>query len=156
MLRVDLRELRHGPVEVRADVAAGDAMFEGLDLDLVEPVEVDGLVQAADSGEYLFRAQVGTRARFACRRCLTDVEHDIELDLNVLFSSDPDAADDPSIYPLPVNPTHLDLGSVLREELALAVSPFVLCREDCAGLCPECGADLNAGPCNCAVAAETN
>jgi uncharacterized protein len=156
MLRVDLRELRHGPVEVRADVPAGDAMFEGLNLELVQPVELDGLVQAADSGEYLFRAQVGARARASCRRCLTDVEHDIELDLNVLFSSDPDAADDPSIYPLPPKATHLDLGSVLREELVLAVSPFVLCREDCAGLCPECGADLNAGPCSCAVAAEHN
>jgi uncharacterized protein len=156
MLRVDLRELRQGPVEIRAEVPAGDDMFEGLDLELVEPVELEGSVQAADQGEYLFRSRVDAVVRSSCRRCLAPVEHEINLDLNVLFSSDPDAADDPSIYPLPAQPSHLDLGAVLREELALAVPPFVLCREDCAGLCSECGADLNSGPCECAVPAENN
>ena len=36
-----------------------------------------------------------------------------------------------------------------REELALAVDAFPLCREDCRGLCPRCGADLNRGACSC-------
>ncbi len=156
MLRVDLRELRQGPVEVQAEVPAGDEAFEGLGLELAEPVELDGSVQPANDGEYLFRARVDAVLRSTCRRCLAPVQYDVGLDLNVLFSPDPDAADDPSIYPLPAQSTHLDLGAVLREELALAVPSFVLCREDCAGLCPECGADLNSGPCGCAVPAEHN
>ena len=48
----------------------------------------------------------------------------------------------------------IDLTGVVREELALEVPAFVLCREDCAGLCPTCGADLNAGPCACVRSAE--
>jgi uncharacterized protein len=67
---------------------------------------------------------------------------------------DPDAADDPSVYPLAASATHLELGEAVREELALAIPAFPLCREDCAGLCPGCGADLNAGPCGCTVSAE--
>jgi len=39
--------------------------------------------------------------------------------------------------------------AALREELALAVDVYPLCREDCRGLCPRCGADLNQGPCPC-------
>ena len=36
-----------------------------------------------------------------------------------------------------------------RDAVAEAVPATLLCREDCAGLCPQCGADLNAGPCGC-------
>jgi uncharacterized protein len=71
--------------------------------------------------------------------------------LDVVFSADPDLQDDPSVYPL-VEPVHqVDVTAAVREELALAVSAFPLCREDCAGLCPRCGADLNLGPCSCPV-----
>ena len=45
-------------------------------------------------------------------------------------------------------------GIVILPELALEVPAFVLCRDDCAGLCPTCGADLNAGPCACVRSAE--
>jgi uncharacterized protein len=42
---------------------------------------------------------------------------------------------------------------VVREELGLAVPKFLECRDDCRGLCPNCGKDLNAGPCGCAAPA---
>ena len=43
--------------------------------------------------------------------------------------------------------------NAIEEELALAAqADLLLCREDCAGLCPKCGADLNAGPCPCRTA----
>ena len=72
----------------------------------------------------------------------------------MLLTSDAEAAEDPSVYPLPAAATQVDLSDVVREELALEVPGFVLCRDDCAGLCPRCGADLNAGPCACVRSAE--
>jgi uncharacterized protein len=81
-----------------------------------------------------------------------------EVDIQVnaaVFSTDPDAADDPEFYPLPERPIHVDVAEAVREELALAIkTELLLCREDCAGLCPRCGADLNAGPCACRTPAE--
>jgi len=44
----------------------------------------------------------------------------------------------------------LDLAEVMREQLLLAVPLKSLCREDCRGLCPTCGNNLNAGACGCA------
>jgi uncharacterized protein len=129
-------------------------MFEGLALQIVTPVTVTGRVQATDEGEYLWRGSISARVASECRRCLKPVEQDVTVDADVLFSADPDAADDPSVYPLAASATALELGEAVREELALAVSQFPLCREDCAGLCPGCGADLNAGPCSCAASAE--
>lgn len=44
---------------------------------------------------------------------------------------------------------HLELGPMLREHIILAAPMQPLCREDCAGLCAQCGKDLNEGPCRC-------
>ena len=49
--------------------------------------------------------------------------------------------------------TELDLRPALREQWLLHVPGYALCRDDCKGLCPTCGAELNAGPCDCASAA---
>ena len=58
--------------------------------------------------------------------------------------------DDPDFYPLLERANSVDVTEVVREELALAAqTDLLLCRDDCAGLCPKCGADLNAGPCGC-------
>ena len=44
----------------------------------------------------------------------------------------------------------LDLRPALREQWLLNVPGYALCRDDCKGLCPTCGAELNVGPCDCA------
>ena len=43
----------------------------------------------------------------------------------------------------------IDLGAFFLEVLALALPVKPLCREDCAGLCPRCGAELNSSACDC-------
>jgi uncharacterized protein len=46
---------------------------------------------------------------------------------------------------------HLELAPMLREQLILASPMHPLCTEECLGLCPRCGKDLNEGPCLCAA-----
>src|SRR5262249_23600562 len=74
----------------------------------------------------------------------------IDAPVNILFTED-EQADDPSVYVIPPHSQTLDLSEAVREELILAVPDYVLCREDCAGLCPHCGKDLNEGPHDCAA-----
>ncbi len=152
MLRVDLRDLNRGPVETAGRLEPDDPAFVGLELDLIGPVAVEGRLQATGPREYFWRARVHADIRSDCRRCLADVVHHLDQELDVLFSDDPDAADDPAVYLVPPGATLINLGEVVREELALAVQPYPLCRDDCAGLCRRCGADLNAGACACAPA----
>jgi uncharacterized protein len=123
---------------------------------LAGPVAVSGQLQATGDGEYLWRGHVHGVVRGECRRCLTEVLDEVDIDVDAaVFSTDPDAADDPDFYPLPERAHSVDVTDVVREELALAAqTDLLLCREDCAGLCPKCGADLNAGPCDCHTPAE--
>jgi DUF177 domain-containing protein len=50
----------------------------------------------------------------------------------------------------PIDEHHqVDLTEALRQSILLTVPMVSLCKEDCAGLCPQCGHDLNLGPCQC-------
>jgi DUF177 domain-containing protein len=154
MLQADIRDLHRGPVETVGRLEPGDPTFTGLDLQLDGPVEVRGRLQQTGERDFFWHATVQGRVSGACRRCLKELAYPFDTEVQVLLSADPETADDPSVYLLPEPVTAVDVRPVIREEVALAVSRFPLCREDCAGLCPRCGADLNAGPCGCAGPAE--
>ncbi len=153
MLRVDLRALGPGGVETRGSLSTDDPALAGLGFVLAGPVEVTGRLQATEGEGYLWRGGIRATVVGECRRCLRPVEQEIDDRVDVLFSSDPELADDPSVYLLPPNPAVVDVAGAVREELALRASAFPLCGEGCRGLCPRCGADLNAGPCGCAASA---
>ena len=154
MLHVDLRELSSGPVDTHAELAGDDPLFEQLEVALAGPVRLIGRLHAAGEGRFYWRGSLRTRVAGECRRCLAPVAVAVAADIDALFTQDPDALEDPNSYALARDATQIDLRPALREELLLAVPQWVVCREDCRGLCPRCGKDLNAGPCGCPPAAD--
>ena len=148
MLRVGLAELEQGPVETAGQVAADDPLFRGLDFALRGPVLVSGQLTAAGRDSYYWRGRLETAVGATCRRCLAPVVRPIQAPVDILFTED-EQADDPSVYVIPPKTRTLDLCPAVREELILAAPGYLLCREDCRGLCPRCGKDLNEGPCDC-------
>jgi uncharacterized protein len=83
-----------------------------------------------------------------CRRCLRELTDASTIDVEELYQhevSDPDAFE--------IGPDALDLTSLVRDGILLAlVGPPPLCADDCAGICPVCGADRNEGECGCDTA----
>ncbi len=81
-----------------------------------------------------------------CGRCLAPVNEkfSIELDLSVVTS--PCESEEEIIL---AEGQKIDLGAIADETALIHLPLRLLCREDCKGLCPKCGADLNSGPCNC-------
>jgi uncharacterized protein len=148
MLQVDLRSLAQGPVDTDGTLASTDPLFEGLDFTLTAPVVVHGRLTDAGEENFYWRGRLTTTVSGECRRCLTGVSIPIQASVDALFTEDA-SGEDPSVYPLPPRATSVDLTGPVREELILAVPEYVLCKDDCRGLCPRCGADLNAGPCQC-------
>jgi uncharacterized protein len=153
MLRIDLRALDQGPVQVQGTLAPDDPLFQGLDFELTKPVRVRGQVAPAGLGRYYWRGDLGAEVSGSCRRCLVPVSVPVAAPVDVLFTDDP-LADDPSSRVIEPDATELDLSDAVREELILSVPAFVLCREDCRGLCPGCGEDLNVGSCRCQPSAD--
>lgn len=103
------------------------------------------LTFSRNSRGILVQGDLETHVLTECSRCLQPMFHPVLLSIEELFAYpvSPDS-------PYAVEETGiLDLAPLLREESILSVPMGMLCREDCAGLCPRCGQNLNEGPCDC-------
>ncbi|HET9065849.1 MAG TPA: DUF177 domain-containing protein [Gemmatimonadales bacterium] len=156
MLSIDVRQIGSAGVATDGTLDPADPAFDGLLAPFMAPVEVAGTLRLTEGGDYLWRAHVRATLGGECRRCLAPVEQVVEDDFDVIFSADPDLQEDPSVYPVPAHATSIDVAWAVREEVTLRASAFLLCQDACQGLCPQCGADLNAGPCRCAAPGLTN
>ena len=148
MLRIDLSAFRRGPVDMTQTVAADDKLFDGLEFQLATDVHLTGRLMEAGSGRYYWHGQLETQIIGPCRRCLVPVTVEVSHAVEVLFTEE-EMAEDAAAYVLPPRAMEIDPGNAVREELILAVSDFVLCADDCRGICARCGTELNSGSCNC-------
>ncbi len=80
-----------------------------------------------------------------CFRCLDPVARDIEVDLEELYTFHSMAESEFSIDEDAV----LDLNPLLRAEVLIKTDQRAICRPDCKGICPDCGANLNHESCEC-------
>jgi uncharacterized protein len=101
------------------------------------PVELD--ISRMTGGGYALRLRFAARLQGPCMRCLKDAQPTIEVEAREVDR--PGAGEElDSPY---VSDETLDLAAWARDAFVLALPAKVLCREDCAGLCPVCAADLN-------------
>jgi len=152
MLHLNLAGVDRGEVSLREQVPPDHPMWNDTGVELTEPLEVDLTARSVGDG-VLVRGTLRTRVRMDCRRCLEPVESEVDEHVDLLFaplSDEDEAADDGEVYPLPARGDDLDLTGAVREQVLLQAPQFTLCREDCRGLCPTCGKDLNQGACECA------
>jgi uncharacterized metal-binding protein YceD (DUF177 family) len=152
MLRLDLPRLeREGSASFEGTIAPDDPLWEGSDLRFDGDAVVRGRATVSGTGEIVVRLEVeGTRVA-ECRRCLEPVRTPLKKEAIFVFA-EPDesgAVEGSDLRPLAADVLTLDLGDVLREELILSTERWVECREDCAGLCPLCGVNLNEQTCDC-------
>lgn len=153
MLSFSIQTLSQGAVQVEGDLSPTDAVWLEHDVLPVSPVRVTGRLSGAGAGRYYFSGAFHGTASGECRRCLTPVEFVVQNEMHLIFAdADDENADEPDIYPLGDLGTVLDLRPAVREQWLLDASGLPLCRPDCKGLCPTCGAELNAGPCGCQAA----
>ncbi|MDH3471188.1 MAG: DUF177 domain-containing protein [Acidimicrobiia bacterium] len=127
---------RTRPVQISASVEWGT---EFVKTPADSPLQADLELQSI-SGGVMTNGRVAFEAEFSCSRCLTERRLPQEIRITQLFGDDPDAE-----YQL--SGEDIDLEPMLRDEVVLAMPLRPLCRDDCAGLCPSCGADLNEGSC---------
>lgn len=104
----------------------------------------------------LVQGRLRTLMQVSCARCLEPVAVPLEITVEEVFSPTIDILTGKSITPeeedqaLWIDEHHiLDLSEVVRQDVLLAAPMSVICRDDCHGLCPNCGQDLNQGQCAC-------
>jgi len=151
MLRLDLARLgREGAALVDARIPADDPLWQGTELRFTGPVAVALRATSAGTGELVVRGRVSAELRQECRRCLEPLVVPLEVDVTLVFApegSGAEEAGDVRVYA--ARTPQLDLSEAVREEVILAVDPYVVCDPECRGLCPLCGANRNVESCDC-------
>jgi len=137
------------PLNIREEMAPID-LGRSL-LELVGPVEFVG--QATNTGRRIVvRGSVKGRAMAVCDRCLEEFAMDLATPIDESYyrvdeaPADPD--DDERIYG---EDDIIDISSDIEQAFLLTLPIRIVCRDDCRGLCPGCGRNLNAEECSCAA-----
>ena len=147
MTRFSLRNLRLRPgeehrerIEVElAPLTLGGASYEPAS----STVPAELVVQRAQSGD-LFRLRFAATLEGPCMRCLGPATVELAVDAQEYESSDPEAPEE--LHSEYVREGELHVGAWAHDQVALALPEPILCRPDCAGLCPVCGKNLNDEP----------
>jgi len=122
----------------------------GLDSRFNREVQIEATLQKTSRQLYM-HTEIKTGGTFTCDRCLEDFQQEITQEYGVMFVPEQDAVegDGEEVQVLSPDTTHIDLAEDVRQYVILGLPPKMLCREECAGLCPTCGANLNLAKCDC-------
>jgi uncharacterized protein len=139
--------MRHEQRLIPAPTGLGDET-SGVPADT--PVELDLRLEAVSEG-VLVSGTVHVAVAGECARCLEPIATALDVPIMELFDYEDTRthrmADDDELDPGPVvRDAYVDVGPTVRDEIVLALPLRLLCRPDCPGLCPQCGAVLAHEP----------
>ena len=147
-MRLDLRSIIHVPgaslpFQFELDLSGLD--FYG-EKPFAHPVRVSGAVRnMADA--LLLEGTAETTLELQCDRCLKPFSQELTLPVSTLLAEELEDEENDEIVLLENG--EADLDEIFTTALVLSMDAKHVCSEDCKGLCPTCGANLNDGPCGC-------
>ena len=165
MLIIQISQIPPEGLPVDADLVASEVHVEGEDAFVLRPGgHLRALVERGEEDSVHVRGRLSARLGLQCGRCLEPFELPVDQELDLFYLPHrPDAAvegeeeeddvglSDHDMVVAFYRGGELDLGQMVREQFFLAVPMKHLCRQDCAGLCPACGANRNQVACQCVV-----
>ena len=112
-----------------------------------QPVAVEGRVRNM-AGVLLLQATMVTTLSLTCDRCAQPFSKEKRVDFESMLAAELEDEENDDIILLDGD-MQLDLEELLGDVFLLNMDTKNLCSQDCKGLCPGCGADLNREPCRC-------
>ena len=160
---LDLKVLEVHPIDFKEEFLPG-AIDLGGDLRQRTPLESEGRAELVEEHhgknkiikDIRLRGRLSAGFELSCARCLEPVSQDVKRDFELLYRP---IGTDAGRDEISVTDAEAEIGyyqgegilleDVLREQVLLALPLKVTCREDCKGLCPHCGKNLNQEQCSC-------
>lgn len=144
---LNLRDLEENPVTLHGTLNMDDAVTGRNDLRLKGPVDVR-LEARMDSGTAIVYGTLTADMEIICSRCLHKADRQLEIPVTEMFTTRPGNAElDEDIHL--VTEDKIELQPYLREALVVQLPIAAICKDDCEGLCPTCGANRNEETCEC-------
>jgi len=153
---LDLTRYRQPSAHFQRTFQPSDVGVEDDSYEIVVPVELEFDIHK-DKDKFRLAGRVRTELELTCSRCAEPYRFPVDATFDQRYlpastaatASDNEVAEDDletSYY----DDDQIDLNELMREQFYLALPMKPLCREDCRGLCAQCGTNLNTGTCDCA------
>ena len=118
-----------------------------------KPVRVELLV-SKNKDQLVCQGKVTVSVRLECSRCLAGYDHTVTSDLNFVVdlaggSEDVGESGEEGYFVADPSATYFEIDDPVREAVIVSLPLKPLCSEECKGLCPICGIDLNRSQCSC-------
>lgn len=120
----------------------------GVSYPVSEPVLAQGTVRNT-AGVLMMEGQVRTTLHGICDRCAGSFDREVTFPIDVVLVTELANEENEDEWVFPLEGDSADLDDIVRTVFVLNLDSKLLCKEDCKGLCPRCGKNLNDGPCNC-------
>lgn len=152
---LDVNELAVRKLRIRKSYAPGTLDLRSEDFQQREPLEVRATAELVE-GQIRVFGHLHTQLEFNCARCLEPVVEEVSKDFDLYYRR---AGENQRHEEVRITDEDTDIGffrgnglflaDVLAEQVNLLVPMKTICRSDCRGLCPHCGANLNQEECRC-------
>ena len=152
-----VEELEHHPIAVSTAYAPGALGYHGAEFRQSSPLNVNAVAELVGA-EIRVRGHLGTHLAASCDRCLAAVDIPVEQDFDLIYrpltsiarEEEIEVSDDEADVAF-YSGEGVDLADVVQEQVILAVPMKIVCRAECLGLCPVCGANRNVEHCHCST-----
>ena len=119
--------------------------FEGEEIRAIEKVSVEG-VAISENDVIVINASIKTKLQLSCSRCLDTFIYPIDIDIEERFTNNKELEDQEIMF---VDGDTLDITEIIENSIISTLPIKRLCKEDCKGLCSQCGANKNVENCSC-------
>jgi uncharacterized protein len=159
-LKIRVEDIKEKPVCLCADEPATDYpaltdLSSSGECEFTAPININ-LTVSREYDHIRVVGNVSTSVRMHCSRCLEEFERDMDTSFTLFFdkkSGVPLDAEtelkESDLLSIPYDGDYIDFTSEISEQLIMEIPYKPLCREECKGLCNNCGANLNTGDCGC-------
>ncbi len=135
MIKISVREVFTKGLDIDQTIPKEGIGLSSEEIDLRSPLHITAHLERVNQ---VISADAHVEVDFGsmCARCLEDLHHKQSFDYHFDFALEPGIE-------------YVDLGEEIRQELIMANPARMLCKEDCKGICPKCGVNLNIEKCKC-------
>ena len=154
-MKLDLTRYRQPVSHFARTFQPGEVASDAGTYTIVAPVELEFDIHK-DKDKFRLVGHLRAELELPCSRCLEPYRFAVDADFDQRYlpasaaSTDPDReVQEDDLETSYYSDDQIDLDELMREQFYLALPMKPLCRDDCRGLCPQCGTNLNTGTCDC-------
>lgn len=152
-MKVDLSDLRDeniSSIYFSGEINKRELDIHGRKIEFVKPIKYDGEIYKVDDDKFV-HVDITFAYKELCGRCLEPFVREDKTTLTGQLARQSDSIDDEQEEVVYYSDEKLDLTEDIINMIVLTLPMKPLCSEECKGICPHCGTNLNKGKCNCVV-----